>query len=157
MRDKTVLVEALRSQNVKAFLRAIRLGEGTKDDAGYSRLVGGGDFAGFDEHPGQKVWIERYQVWSSAAGAYQIILPTWRGLVREWGLKDFSPDSQDMAAVALIMERNALKYVLSGRIEEAVYRLRTVWASLPGSPHGQRTETLRAFLDEYRKHGGNTA
>lgn len=153
-RSRAILKSALLNPNVKAFLRAIRLGEGTSDDAGYGRLVGGGDFEGFDKHPGIRRWIERYGVWSSAAGAYQFIAPTWRGLAAEWGFEDFSPQSQDEAAVALILERDALKDVMGGRIEQAVRKCRTIWASLPGSPYGQRTETMKRFLEEYDKHGG---
>jgi len=43
--------EALRSKNVLAFLRAIRLGEGTLDADGYRRIVGGELFGSFADHP----------------------------------------------------------------------------------------------------------
>lgn len=154
-RNRAILKGALLNPNVKAFLRAIRLGEGTSDDLGYQRLVGGGEFEGFDQHPGIKIYIKAYNIWSSAAGAYQFILPTWRGLVSEWGFTDFSPSTQDEAAVALILEKNALKDVMGGRIEEAVRKCKQVWASLPGSTHGQRTETMKRFLAEYDQHGGD--
>lgn len=144
----------MQHPNVVAFLRAIRLGEGTSDDQGYSRLVGGGQFVGFDKHPGRKVWIERYQIWSSAAGAYQIITPTWNGLVREWGFTDFEPATQDEAAVALLLEKNAIKHIMLGDVKEAVERAKRIWASLPGSPYGQRTETMDRFIEEYRRYGG---
>lgn len=153
-RNRDILKAALKNPNVRAFIMAVRLGEGTSDERGYNRLVGGGEFEGFDKHPGIRRWIERYDIWSSAAGAYQFITPTWRGLVSEWGFEDFSPDTQDEAAVALILERNALKDIMGGRIEEAVRKLRTVWASLPGSPYGQRTESMGRFLAEYDRHGG---
>lgn len=156
-KSRKILQDALLSKNVQAFLRAIRLGEGTSDKNGYRRLVGGGEFDGYDRHPGRKVWIERYQIWSSAAGAYQFIMPTWNGLVSEWGFDDFSPTTQDEAAVALILEKNALKFVMAGRIPEAVDRCKKIWASLPGSPYGQRTESMDRFVEEYVRHGGKLA
>lgn len=47
------LLDALASINVRAFLVMIRHGEGTSDDAGYSRMFGGKQFVGFDDHPRQ--------------------------------------------------------------------------------------------------------
>ena len=146
--------EALRSPNVRAFLRAIRLGEGTSDDDGYRRIVGGGNIDNFDDHPRQRVWIDRYKVWSTAAGAYQFLAGTWDEMAAKYDLPDFSPASQDRAAVGLLIRRKALDDVLAGRIESAIAKCRQEWASLPGSPYGQRTESMEAVLDEYTKHGG---
>src|SRR3990167_2332253 len=94
------------------------------------------------EHPNVRVRIERYKVWSTAAGAYQIITPTWRGLLKQYDFQDFSPDSQDEAAVALIAGRRALKDVREGRFKQAVEKCSEEWASLPGSTAGQRTEAF---------------
>lgn len=140
--------------NVLAFLRAIRLGEGTADPDGYRRIVGGELFDSFADHPRKRVWIAAYKVWSSAAGAYQFIASTWDEMRAKYALPDFSPASQDLAAVALIDRRGALADVISGRIEQAIVKCRLEWASLPGSPYGQRTEKLEAVLAEYRKYGG---
>jgi len=54
----------------------------------------------------------------------------------------------------LIARRAALSDVLEGRIGEAVRKCSKEWASLPGSPYGQRTEKLEAVFDEYVKYGG---
>jgi muramidase (phage lysozyme) len=152
------LQQALQHPNVRAFLRAIRLGEGTSDDDGYRRIVGdGGLFGSFDDHPRKPVWIPRYKVWSSAAGAYQIIRRTWDGLVSQYRFTDFSPESQDEAAVALIIEKGALDDAIAGNIAEAVRKCAPVWASLPGSKAGQRTEHLYNVVAEYEKHGGVVA
>lgn len=147
----------LMNGNVNAFLRMIRLGEGTEDPAGYYRLVGGGAFSDDSHHPNKRIWIERYKVWSTAAGAYQIIFPTWSELASTYGFEDFKPLTQDMAAVALIARRKALALVRVGRVEEAIEKCRLEWASLPGSPYGQRTESLESALAEYKKHGGDVA
>lgn len=151
------LHSALDSPNVRAFLRAIRLGEGTADEAGYRRLVSGGEFDDFGKHPRKRVWIPRYRVWSTAAGAYQIIAPTWDSLVRQWGFENFGPTVQDLAAVALIKGRGALPDVVEGRLREAVRKCAKEWASLPGSPYGQRTESMARVEAEYVKWGGVVA
>lgn len=155
MERREALHEALQSPNVRAFLRAIRLGEGTSDALGYRRVVGGGEFTGYEKHPEVRVRIVRYNVVSSAAGAFQIIAPTWRGLVAQYGFPDFSPSCQDEAAVALILEKGALADVKAGRVVEAIRKCKEVWASLPGSSAGQRTEALEDVLGAYRAHGGH--
>lgn len=151
------LKEALENTNVRAFLHAIRLGEGTSDEKGYFRIVGGDHFSHFVDHPRTKRWISRYKVWSSAAGAYQIIAPTWDGLVRQYGFDDFTPETQDEAAVALIAEKRALRHVKNGAIEKAIPLLKGVWASLPGADGGQRQEPMRNVLAVYQAHGGTLA
>ena len=151
------LRDALENQNVRAFLYAIRLGEGTSDEAGYYRIVGGGTFSNDGSHPNVKVYIQRYDVYSTAAGAYQIIRGTWNGLVRQYGFQDFSPENQDLAAVALIVEKRALDDVKAGRLAAAVAKCAPIWASLPGSTAGQRTEDYAAVEKEYTDHGGTLA
>lgn len=151
------LQAALGNKNVRAFLKAIRLGEGTTDEAGYYRIVGGGTFTDDRAHPNVRVFIARYKVWSTAAGAYQIIGPTWRGLVKQYGFEDFSPDCQDEAAVALIAGRKALEDVRAGRFEEAVAKCALEWASLPGSQAGQRTEDIADVRKVYQDNGGTIA
>ena len=148
------LITALNAQNVRPFLHAIRLGEGTADEDGYRRIVGGELFDSFAHHPRRAIWIPRYGVWSTAAGAYQLIKDTWVSLVRMYGFEDFSPDNQDQAAVALIAEKGALDDVISGEPMIAAHKCREVWASLPDSMAGQRAVSAQQFLSEYEKWGG---
>lgn len=162
MRNRAELRGALDHANVRAFLRAIRLGEGTSDDAGYFRVVGSSageppDFTDTSKHPNKAVWIERLKIFSTAAGAYQIIRRTWEALVGQYAFPDFSPACQDEAAVALIAGRKALEDVIAGRLAEAIGKCRLEWASLPGAPYGQRTESYEAVQAEYVKHGGTLA
>lgn len=91
---------------------------------------------------------------STAAGAYQIIKPTWLKMQAALSLPDFGPDSQDAAAVELIRRRAALEDVKAGRITDAITKCRNEWASLPGNyaKQGQRSqETLVAW---YEQNGG---
>src|SRR4051812_34644630 len=139
------IFDALENPNAKAFLKALRLGEGTADDLGYRRIVGGDIFDDMSQHPNRRVWITKYQVWSTAAGAYQIIYPTWKNLVKQYGFKDFTSNSQDAAAVALIKGRCALDDVIAGHFFDAIKKCSAEWASLPGSTAGQRIEKMDAI------------
>lgn len=154
MITRRLIEDALKHPNVYAFEKAIRLGEGTSDELGYYRIVGGRMFTDDAHHPRVRVWIERYKVWSTAAGAYQIIYPTWANLVKQYGFADFSPTSQDMAAAALIAGRGALIDVIAGRFENAVAKCAAEWASLPGSAAGQRTESFADVQKVYTDAGG---
>jgi muramidase (phage lysozyme) len=148
------LQKALTHQNVTAFLKAIRLGEGTTDDLGYYRIVGGGTFTDDSQHPRVRVYIKRYDVHSTAAGAYQIIWPTWKTLQGRYNFPDFSPECQDEAAVALIEGRGALLAVKQGRLADAVKLCAAEWASLPGSTAGQRTESYENVRQVFMNNGG---
>lgn len=145
----------LANANVAAFLKAIRLGEGTQDPAGYTRIVGGEQFTDLSTHPNVRVWIDRYRVYSTAAGAYQITHPTWAGLMAQYQFPDFSQASQDLMAVALIAGRAAINSVMSGDLQDAVARCSAEWASLPGSTAGQRTEAFDAVQSCYLSNGGS--
>ncbi len=142
----------LQNRNVQAILRVIRTGEGTADAGGYSRLYGGGAFSSYADHPRQK--IRKWGITSTAAGAYQFLSSSWDETRRLMGLKDFSPASQDLAAVGRIAARGALDDVINGRFTTAIRKINKEWASLPGSPYGQRTLKFDAALAVYRGNGG---
>lgn len=74
---------------------------------------------------------------STAAGAYQIIKPTWLNLKAKLGLRDFSPASQDAAAIELLRQRGALGPLGRGDLAGAIKAARKEWASLPGAGYGQ--------------------
>ena len=144
----------LADANVQAFLRMTRFCEGTADDDGYRRMVGGGEFDSFADHPRKLIPVSRYGIKSSAAGAFQFLEKTWDEMAALYKLPDFSPESQDLAAIGLIHRRGALEDVLAGRIESAIKKCNKEWASFHGSPYGQRTVALSRMLQEYRKWGG---
>lgn len=139
MTTNTTIAQALSTQNMQAFLVLIRTGEGTLGSNGYRTLYGGGLFDGYADHPRRKVTAGG--ITSSAAGAYQILSGTWDEMRAKYGLPDFSPASQDIAAVGLIKRRGALGDVLAGRFDSAIAKCNREWASLPGSPYGQPTLT----------------
>lgn len=156
-RMKDVRADMLANGNVQAMLRVIRTGEGTADAGGYRRLVGGGEFASFADHPRtvKSGTFANGKTWrSSAAGAYQFIVSTWDETARLMGLTDFSPGSQDLAALGRIAARGALDDVMSGRFDVAIGKLAREWASLPGSPYGQPTISMQRARNVFADAGG---
>jgi muramidase (phage lysozyme) len=139
---------------VQAMLAVIRAGEGTSDVQGYSRVFGGAQFAGFSDHPRRKVTASGYT--STAAGAYQFLASTWDETASIMQLPDFTPASQDRAAVGRIAARNALDDVKAGRLGAALAKLGAEWASLPGSAYGQPTITTGRARDVFARAGGIT-
>ncbi len=142
----------LNNRNVQALLRVIRTGEGTADEGGYSRLYGGAKFNSYADHPRQA--ITRWGITSTAAGAYQFLSRTWDETRRIMKLPDFSPRSQDLGALGRIAARGALADVVAGRFTTAIRKLNKEWASLPGSPYGQKTMNFTAALAIYTGNGG---
>lgn len=136
---------AVHHPNVQKMLKLIRVGEGTSDANGYRRIVGGGEFDRYADHP-RIVRTVKFAngktVTSSAAGAYQFIRSTWDEMKSSYDLPDFSPASQDIAAVGLLKRSGALKDVIEGKFSDAIRKANKVWASLPESPYGQPTLTM---------------
>lgn len=149
--------DALLDTNVQAFLRVIREGETNQELLAYRMIFGGQLFTSFDDHPRERVWSEKYKVWSTAAGAYQFLSRTWDGVAKALQLPDFSPPMQDLGAVYLIRGRGALADVKAGRLEVAIAKCAREWASLPGSPYGQATQPMKKARAVYEQFGGTYA
>jgi muramidase (phage lysozyme) len=145
--------------NVAAFLAMIRAAEGTAGPNGYRTLFGGQLFASYADHPriAVRALLGGRAITSTAAGAYQILERTWDEAARALALPDFSPASQDAAAVWLIRRRGALADVRAGRFDVAVRKVAREWASLPGSPYGQPVKTLDEVRAAYAAAGGSFA
>lgn len=150
---RTVDLSVLSHPNMQAMLRVIRAGEGTSDVAGYRRIFGGQLFTSFDDHP--RLLVNKSGYKSTAAGAYQILESTWDETRKMMGLSDFSPASQDAAAVGRIAARGALPDVLAGRFDAAIKKINREWASLPGSPYGQPVLTWDRARQLYASAGGD--
>jgi len=153
--------------NEKAFLNMLKiseLGQGNIDisDNGYNVLAGSTPsvprlFNDYSRHPNKPIYFAKYGVMSSAAGAYQIIIKTWNNLQKQLNLPDFSPDSQDAAALELIRQRGGLEFVRAGQFADAVNACRKEWASLPGAGAGQRENKLDDLKTAYLAAGGTIA
>lgn len=149
--------------NVRAFLDMIAFSEGTSGPDGYRYMFGYPQnpdrlITSFADHPRQyfsfTVGGKTYK--TSAAGRYQFLASTWDDLKRKLGLVDFSPASQDAAAIELIRQRGALNDVRAGRIATAITKCAKTWASLPGAGYGQPEQKLATLMNQYAAAGGTT-
>jgi lysozyme len=139
-------------KNLKAFLIMIQYSEETLGKDAYRKLYGGGVFDDLSKHPNRPV--SKWGITSTAAGAYQILNKTWQGLAQELKLPDFSPQSQDRAAIELIARRKALDDVLAGRFAQAINKCRKEWASLPGAGYNQSEKSAKTLTQVYKAAGG---
>jgi len=146
--------------NLRAFLLMIRKAEGTAGPDGYRTIFGGQLFESFADHPRVKVPFTQTDGetnYSTAAGAYQFTVRTWDDLAAKLGLPDFSPENQDKGAGELIRERGAFDDVKAGRFDDAIAKIATIWASLPGSPYPQPHRSRDYVLAAYQSAGGSLA
>lgn len=139
-------------KNLKAFLTMIQYAEGTYGQDGYRKLYGGSLFTDLSKHPNTPT--TKWGITSTAAGAYQILSRTWTELQAKLGLPDFSPLSQDKAAIELIRRRKALEDVMAGRWAQAIEKCKKEWASLPGAGYGQNEKNIKNLLAVYKVAGG---
>ncbi|MFC0712247.1 glycoside hydrolase family 24 protein [Azorhizophilus paspali] len=146
--------------NVLAFLDLIAWSEGTDNgrqptnDNGYDVVVGGGLFAGYADHPRKLISLPLLGIKSTAAGRYQILSRYYDHYKRTLGLPDFGPISQDKIALQLILECKALEDIKDGRIDAAIRKCRSRWASLPGAGYGQHEHAVDDLLAQYIAAGG---
>ena len=154
--NRDELLTISREPNVRAMLDTIAACEGTAGPDGYRTIFGGSTFESFAAHPGKvnTATMRGTPISSSAAGRYQFLGRTWRGLVQQYGFPSFEPQWQDAGAVALIAGRGALADVRAGRLRVAVDKLKNEWASLPGSPYGQPTKAADFVERTYLAAGG---
>jgi muramidase (phage lysozyme) len=120
------------SANERAWLDTIRLAEGTWHGGGakgYGTQFGGGQFDWSKGHPDRVVRSGGYA--SAAAGAYQFMPDTWKGVTKQLGVdsRDFSPAAQDRAALQLIRNRGVDPTQSISR--DGLAKLAPEWASLP--------------------------
>jgi len=153
---RTVTAADVLHPNVRALLAVIRRGEGTAGENGYRTLFGGGLFESLAVHPNQRITrtMGGRPITSTAAGAYQFLKSTWDETASIMALPDFSPASQDRAAVGRIAARGALEDVKAGRFDVAVRKVATEWASMPGSPYGQPVISLNTARTVFATAGG---
>lgn len=137
----------LNNQNVRKLLDVIAAAEGVKH--GYNTIFGNERVGNLSAHPNVRKAFKQTDgktSYTTAAGRYQFLSDTWNGLAQQYGLKDFSPQSQDIGAIALIMQKGALGDVLKGNYQSAIKKLGTTWASLPSSPYAQPRRS-QGFID----------
>lgn len=119
-------------------------------------------FSDFSTHPNVHIPFTDPRTgkpnYSTAAGAYQILYRTWKGLTMVPGApQDFSPASQDWFAVALLKGCGALAPLMAGDVETAIRLASPVWASLPYSTSKQANHSYAQAVALYRQYGGTVA
>jgi muramidase (phage lysozyme) len=175
---------------VKAYMRMLRVGEGTGEliksskynketkkidivyipndfESGYTKLFGGDNFTkpphnkNMSDHPHIKVlWYTKKngeKVYSSAAGAYQVMGYTWSdnemiNKRKNYNIKDFSAEGQDKFCIVLFKYKRVgiLDLIINGDIKEATEKYGSYeWASLPPGRYGQPIETMEKALELY--------
>jgi len=154
--------------DIQAFLYMIRSCEhrfptDVVNDDCYEIFYGGTRFADLSDHPvitGELAPVPLPEhmckaaglnspCYSTAAGAYQMIRPTWTRLRDQLGLEDFSKDSQDRAAVELLRQNGIIAMIENGEIETAIKKAGKVWAGLPGNTYQQSPKQLQYALDRF--------
>ncbi|WP_276319658.1 RHS repeat-associated core domain-containing protein, partial [Pseudoalteromonas rubra] len=123
---RLAMEKLLERDDVQGLLREIRKSESNdRYNAVYDGSPLGGDIS-LDIHP-----CDNGACRNQAAGAYQINGITWGDVERRLGNLDFSPHSQDLAAVWLLYNDGAIAFLdnqnLSGAIHQASFR----WDALP--------------------------
>lgn len=136
MATRAQLEQYAKNPNVRKFLDLISYTEGTQGN-GYRTAFGGGRLSSLNDHPRYSKSFKQLNGktnTTSAAGRYQFLKSTWDGVARQYGLRDFSPHSQDLGAIALLIGRGALAPLLKGDWQTAVRKSGREWASLPTAP-----------------------
>lgn len=155
------------TNNERAFLKMLTVSEGTSTSKytknnGYDVIVNGigGEpkiFTDYSKHPNVLVTVNKKGLKSTAAGAYQILYKYWVAYKKQLGLKGFYPEDQDAIAMQLIKECKARDDINAGRIESAITKCRSRWASLPGAGYGQFEHKMGTLVSAYKRAGGTIA
>lgn len=157
------LQQYANNANVNAYLNMLMDAEGTSKYTNPYAVAGGGKVTiqdlsraggfpswGFTQTNGKKNT-------SSAAGAFQFLNSTYDDLRRQgYEVNDFQPQTQRMAAIALLKQNGALPYIVNGDFNTAIHKSAGTWASLPGSPYAQKTRDMKFVQDSLRKHLNDT-
>ena len=137
----------------------IRGAEGTlkAGDDGYRMMFGGGLFDDTSRHPDRVISSGGYN--SAAAGAYQFMPQTWAGVQKATGVKDFSPESQEIGYRYLTQQRGVDPDQLITSKEDfakVMHKLSPEWASLPthsgASYYGQPVKKLDELWSKYQQY-----
>lgn len=163
-------VDQRRSAALYMLRRCEHNAQDVAEDTDYQTFFGGAKFWDMSDHPAITGEIAPVPLstqmcinagfsdgvcFSTAAGAYQITRPTWKEFRGSPGsadyLPDFTPESQDAAALRIMAKIGALSLIDAGDIAGALPRLGKRWASIPGAvgKQGQRSTqfALNAFND----------
>ena len=121
---------------------------------GYDVIVGGELFTDYSDHPRKLVTLKPKTQINRRRDCYQLLSRWWDAYRKQFGLKDFSPKSQDAVALQQIKERGALPMIDRGDIRQAIDRCSNIWASLPGAGYGQFEHKADSLIAKFKEAGG---
>lgn len=153
---------------VRAFIRMLRVKEGTENEIGYTTQYSGKQFSDFREHPQEVVTDSKGKHRSSAAGAYQIMTDTWKNLkgyyqdknkkwnysgkldyAKKYNISSFDQESQDKFCL-VIMKHN---YV-DDRADS--FYNPTVWKDKKNKIHDiAQEQKLKEWRKRFKKQQGD--
>ena len=160
MADKELLTridKLSKDPKEQTLLTAIAYSEGAGDN--YNVHFGGKTFSDMSKHPGASdasiILKSGARLYPTAAGRYQFLKSTWDKDADTLGLKDFSKESQDRAAIYELIKSGAIDRLDKNDVQGALTSANTVWASLPGSTLGKeyngRTGEMSWVTDVYNR------
>ncbi|CAM3792051.1 glycoside hydrolase family 104 protein [Flavobacterium gelidilacus] len=171
-KDKNKVCEC--EARVRAFMRMLRIGEGTENEKGYTTQYSGKQFTNMSKHPENVITAGKYS--SSAAGAYQIMRYTWWWLggqkltdnnkkagvyeeyhdyIKKYNIPDFTAESQDKLCVIILKHKRSgiMDLIFKNQIKDALDKYGSYeWASLPPGRYGQPTQTMGLALKKYDEY-----
>jgi muramidase (phage lysozyme) len=136
------------SPNARRWLNTIAFAEGTCGGSAprYDITFGYTPIKDLSKHPDRVVRGGKYS--SAAAGAYQFMPETWARAQKALGLRDFGPQSQDLAALQLLKWRG-VDPDRDPLTRENIAKVANEWASLPTmegrSAYGQPVKSFDAL------------
>lgn len=174
--ESTQSMEPADDPQIAAFLYAIRCSEHSAADVAsgrdYQTFYSGLRFTDMSDHPvitGELKGVRLPDAMcaavglgpgcvSTAAGAYQMIRPTWaKYRAQSPRLPDFSPRSQDIAAARVLQAIGVQRLLYAGDVQGAIMKASSQWASLPGSTAKQGGRSMQFVLDRFSQAGGTYA
>jgi muramidase (phage lysozyme) len=141
--------------NVTAMLDLVAWAEGT--DSNYNMIYTGEKFTDYSKHPDRVMCSAG--LCSAAAGRYQIMPQTWATVSAKLKLPDFSPQSQDKAAIQLMKDAGCYGAAVRGDVADFADRCWTVWASFQGRDgekldNRQRSHQIDKLQAKYQEFRG---
>lgn len=152
----TSVSDWMAMNNLYAFLAMIRHVESSDK---YNVIAGGDTFSDYREHPFILNPGRNKPIGTTASGAYQMVVGTWRMARDALGLTDFSPGSQDKAAIWILQNKRKGSYdaVIQGDIRRAMELLRNEWEAFDKMLSGQYPITIANAESFFIGNGGNLA
>ena len=157
-------------QNWYGLSSVIRFAEGTDKPNGYTTMFGHRQFTDMSKHPNSPMRTP-WGTQSEAAGAYQFMKPTWGDIERATGVKDFTPESQEIGARWLTQRAKVdpdKLFTTKAELKGAVDKMALTWAGFPYSGkgvngggygtsyYGQGGKSFDQIVDVYQKTMGVT-